>query len=53
MELFRKSDNWRQIYKQASSTLYILNDMQNSCLVTFLKNTAPTGGAEAVTGCVL
>ena len=63
-ELFGKPDNWRQIYKQTSSTFYISNDvsrrkkllyvttrLRNSCLITFLKNTeAATGGAEAVTG---
>ena len=27
MELFRKPDNWRQIYNEASSTFYVLNDM--------------------------
>ena len=27
MELFRKSDNWRQIYKQPSSILYTLKDL--------------------------
>ena len=26
-ELFRKSDNWRQIYKQTSSTFYSSNDV--------------------------
>ena len=25
MELFRKPDNWRQIYKQTSSTFYTSN----------------------------
>ena len=50
MELFRKPDNWQQIYKQTSSTLYTSNDvsrrkkhyvitwLQNSCwIVLFLK----------------
>ena len=49
-ELFRKSDNWWQIYKQTSSTFYTSNDVSrrkicfyviakllNSCLITFLK----------------
>ena len=48
-ELFRKPDNWRQIYKQTGSTFYTSNDvssrkncqqiitrLQNSCLL-FLK----------------
>ena len=48
--LFRKPDNWRQIYKQTSSTFYTSNDvsrrkkyqqvitrLQNGCLITFLK----------------
>ena len=26
-ELFGKTDNWRQIYKQTSSTFYTLNDV--------------------------
>ena len=26
-ELFRKPDNWRQIYKQTSSTFYTSNDV--------------------------
>ena len=50
-KLFRKPDNWQQIYKQTSSTFYTSNDvsrrknyfyimarLQNSCLTTcFLK----------------
>ena len=49
-ELFRKPDNWQQIYKQTSSALYTSNDvsrrkkyyvitwLQNSCwIVLFLK----------------
>ena len=63
-ELSTKPDNWRQIYKQTSSTFYISNDvsrrkkllyvttrLRNSCLITILKNTeAATGGPEAATG---
>ena len=49
-ELFRKTDNWRQIYKQTSSTFYTSNDvsrrknllvliteLRNSHLITLLK----------------
>ena len=49
-ELFRKPDNWRQIYKQTSSTFYTSNDvsrrknllvliteLRNSYLITLLK----------------
>ena len=48
-ELFRKPDNWRQIYKQTSSTFYTSNDVSrrknvttrlrnsNNCLIAFLK----------------
>ena len=49
-KLFRKPDNWQQIYKQTSLTFYTSNDvsrrknyfyiitrLQNSCLITFLK----------------
>ena len=49
-ELFRKPDNWRQIYKQTSSTFYTSNDvsrrknllvliteLRNSHLITLLK----------------
>ena len=38
-ELFRKHDNWRQIYKQTSSTFYTSSDvyvitrLRNSCLI--------------------
>ena len=55
-ELFRKPDNWRQIYKQTSSTLYTSNNMsrwkkylyviarlRNSCLFTFLKKKEKKG----------
>ena len=48
--VFRKPDNWRQIYNQTSSTFYTSNEvsrrknyqyvigrLQNSCLITFLK----------------
>ena len=30
-ELFRKSDNLRQIYEQASSTFYTPNDVSKTC----------------------
>ena len=30
-ELFRKLDNWRQIYKQTNSTCYTSNDMSKTC----------------------
>ena len=34
--LFRKPDNWRQIYKQMIPTLYTSNDVsRSSCLITF------------------
>ena len=49
-ELFRKTDNWRKIYKQTSSTFYTSNDvsrrknylnvitkLRNSWLISFLK----------------
>ena len=51
-KLFRKPDNWRQIYKQTSSTFYTSNDVSRrkncyyvttrlknsySCLITFLE----------------
>ena len=49
-KLFRKPDNWQQIYKQTSSTFYTSNDvsrrknyfniitrLQNSFLITFFK----------------
>ena len=55
MELFRKPDNWWQIYKQTSSTFYTSNDASKrvekkillgrhgkiaiSCLITLKKNT--------------
>ena len=66
-ELFRKPENWRQIYKQMILTLYTSNDVSrrknylyviarlwNSCLITFLKNReAATWGTEAGTGGVL
>ena len=65
MELFRKPDNWWQIYKQTSSTFYTSNDVsiKKKLLIchnkvakylfnsTFWKNTeAATGGAKWVTG---
>ena len=60
-ELFRKPDNWRQTYKQMSSTFYTSNDvsrrknyqyvtarLRNSCCSFFKKKTeAPTGGSKA------
>ena len=67
-KLFRKPDNWQQIYKQTSLTYYRSNDvprrknyfyiitrLQNSCLITFLKKNkeAATGGAETVTKGIL
>ena len=49
-KVFRKTDNWRQIYKQTSSIfytstdeprrknyLYIITRLRNSCLITFSK----------------
>ena len=49
-EVFRKPDNWRQNYKQTSSSfntsndaprsknyLYVITGLRNSCLITFLK----------------
>ena len=30
-ELFRKPDNWRQIYKQTRSTFYTSNDVSKTC----------------------
>ena len=30
-ELFKKPDNWRQIYKQTSSTFYTSNEVSKTC----------------------
>ena len=30
-ELFKKPDNWRQIYKQTSSTFYTSNEVPKTC----------------------
>ena len=32
MELFRKTDDWQQIYKQSSSTFYTSNDVSLKCV---------------------
>ena len=36
-ELFRKPDNWRQIYKQTNSTFYALNDVSRRKIISTSK----------------
>ena len=36
-ELFRKPDNWRQIYKQKSSTYYTSNDCREEKIMRYNK----------------